>query len=185
MPAAVVALVGTLDASRPVGASIAAIDVWFLDRTTGRTSVGHLSVDEDAGDKADLVLAVRVVDFIRARMFDSLVHTQNLTKERPHRVDAHATVGRRSLALGLVSTGSFSGFSPAFLPFLEIGYGVRPWLRLALGAGAFGSQPRPVRLPTAGSATLDEVLGVFSVSCMALRALRANWRFAALRSRAR
>jgi hypothetical protein len=166
-PAAVVALVGNPDAERPEGASIEAIDVWFLDRTTGKTSVGHLSVDEAAGDRADLVLAVRVVDFIRARMFDSLVRNQALTREKRGPAAAHAPVGRRYLALGLLSTGSFAGFSPAYLPYLEIGYGFRPWLRLSLGAAGFGTQPRKVTFPTAGSAMLDEVLGTLSVSLVA------------------
>ena len=166
-PAAVVALVGKPDGERPAGSYIQAIDVWFLDRTTGKTSVGHLSVDEDAGDRADLVLAVRVVDFIRARMFDSLVRTLALMRDRQHKVTAHATVGRRYLAAGLVGTGSFSGFSPALLPFLEVGYCVVPWLRLNLGAGAFGTEPRRVSVTTAGSATIDQTLGVASASVMA------------------
>jgi hypothetical protein len=171
-PAAVVALVGKSDAERPEGASIEAIDVWFLDRTTGKTSVGHLFVDEAAGDRADLVLAVRVVDFIRARMFDSLVRNQALTKEKRGLLAAHVPAGRRYLALGLLSTGSFSGFSPTYLPYLEIGYGLRPWLRLSLGAGGFGTQPNKVTFSNAGSATLDEVLGTLSVSLLG----PARWR---------
>ena len=170
-PAAVVALVGHPEHSND--SAIGAIDVWFLDRSAGKTSVGHLSVDKDAGDRADLVLAVRVVDFIRARMFDSLVRSQNLSREKPRPVVAHTTVGRRYLAFGMVSTGSFSGFSPAFLPTLEVGYAVRPWLRLTLGAGAFGAQPRTVTVASAGSATLDEALGSFSASLLA----PAWWRF--------
>lgn len=173
MPAAVVALVGKPDAEQPEGAAIEAIDVWFLDRTTGKTSIGHLSVDEAAGDRADLVLAVRVVDFIRARMFDSLVRTRALTREKRSPVVAYAPVGRRHLALGLLGTGSFSGVSPAYLPYLEIGYGLRPWLRLNLGAGGLGTQPSKVSSPGAGSATLDEALGMVSVTLMA----PAWWRF--------
>lgn len=174
MPAAVVALVGKPDAEQPEGASIEAIDVWFLDRTTGKTSVGHLFVDEAAGDRADLVLAVRVVDFIRARMFDSLVRNQALTREKHPPLAVHAPVGRLTLALGLLSTGSFAGFSPAYLPYFEIGYGVRPWLRLALGAGGSGKQPRRVSSEGAGSAMLDEELGMVSVSLIA----PAWWRLA-------
>jgi hypothetical protein len=167
MPAAVVALVGNRDAEQPDGASIEAIDVWFLDRTTGKTSVGHLSVEEAAGDRADLVLAVRVVDFIRARMFDSLVRNQAPNREKRSPPAAHAAVGRRHLALGLLSTGSFAGFSRAYLPYVEIGYGVRPWLRLAVGAGGLGTQPSEVSLAGSGSATLDEFLGMVSLSLVA------------------
>lgn len=170
-PAAVVALVGHPELSND--SAIGAIDVWFLDRSTGKTSVGRLSVDKDAGERADLVLAVRVVDFIRARMFDSLVRGQSLSREKPRPVVAHTTLGHRYLAFGMVSTGSFSGFSPAFLPTLEVGYAVRPWLRLILGAGAFGAQPRTVTVASAGSATLEEALGSFSASLFA----PAWWRF--------
>ena len=173
MPAAVVALVGKQpEPDEPLGSAIGPIDVWFLDRATGKTSVGHLSVDKEAGDRADLVLAVRVVDFIRARMFESLVRTQSLVAEKRRPAVVRAAAGRRYLALGVVSTGSFSGFSPAFLPYLEMGYAVRPWLRLTLGAGAFGAQPRTVTVASAGSATLDEALGMASLSLLA----HAWWR---------
>jgi hypothetical protein len=170
-PAAVVALVGNPDAQRPADSPLGTTDVWFLDRSTGKTSVGHLTVDQDAGDRAEVALAVRVVDFIRARMFDSLVRTQAVTRDKPHPAAAYANFGRRYVAAGFVGTGSFSGFSPALLPFVEVGYGVRPWLRLTLGLGAFGTQPRRT-LPPAGSATMEEVLGLASVSLMA----RPVWR---------
>ena len=166
-PAAVVALVGSREASHPVGAAIGTIDVWFLDRATGKTSVGHLSVAEDAGDRADLVLAVRVVDFIRARMFDSLVRTKTLTPERSSTVAVPRTSGRFFLALGMAGTGSFSGFSPAYLPQLHMGYGVRPWLRLTLAAAGLGTQPRALSVPFAGSASIEETLAAFSLSIFA------------------
>lgn len=166
-PAAVVALVGKQpEPGGLLGSALGAIDVWFLDRTTGKTSVGHLSVEKDAGDRAELVLAVRVVDFIRARMVDSLVRTHSRAVEKPRPV-AVAVAGRRTLALGVVSTGSFSGFSPAFLPYLEMGYALRPWLRLTLGAGAFGAQPATVTVASAGSATLAEALGMMALSLWA------------------
>jgi hypothetical protein len=189
-PAAVVALVGrreataapdgagpapdqpsspTVDAS-PAYASIGSIDVWFLDRVTGETSVGHLTVEEEAGSRAELVLAVRVVDFIRARMFDSLVRARAEAKaERPPPV-THALAGRRFVAVGVSSTGSFAGFGIAFLPTLELGYTVREWLRLSVTAAGFGSEPR--QETTAGSATLKQKL-------LGLRALfmaRPRWR---------
>ena len=169
-PAAVVALAGTADADRPVGSAIGTInvcDVWFLDRATGKTSVGHLSVEQEAGDRADLVLAVRVVDFIRARMFDSLVRTRALTPERHQPLVAYLTTGRYFLALGVAGTGSFSGFSPAILPFAQLGYGLRTWLRLTLGAAGLGSQPRPLSVPSAGSAAIEETLTAISLSLFA------------------
>ncbi len=85
-PAAVVALMAagaSASPEKPPAAGARAMDVWFLDPATGETSVGHLTVQEEAGERADLVLAVRVVDFIRARMFDSLVRNLAATRARP------------------------------------------------------------------------------------------------------
>jgi hypothetical protein len=49
-----------------------ALDVWFTDRLTGKTVEGHVSVENESGDRAPVVLAVKAVDFLRARMFDFL-----------------------------------------------------------------------------------------------------------------
>lgn len=148
-PAAVVALVAspTPDPAAPDAPAVAALramramDVWFLDPATGATSVGHLIVEPEAGPRADLVLAVRVVDFIRARMFDSLVRSRATAKRKRAPVD-HTPDGRRYLAAGLTATGSASGFGAAFLPTLEVGYAWRPWLRTSLGVAGWGSRPR-------------------------------------------
>jgi hypothetical protein len=169
-PAAVVALVGKPGAAGSPSAPIGSIDVWFLDRATARTSVGHLTVDDDAGDRSELLLAVRVVDFIRARMFDSLVRNLAETRAKRRQVVAHDLEGRGFVAAGMASTGSFSGYSPAWLPSLELGYTARRWLRLSLGASGLGTQPR--RETTAGSATMDQKLLTFSAAFMA----RTWWR---------
>jgi hypothetical protein len=170
-PAAVVALVGK--SGPAVGATISSIDVWCLDRATGKTQVGHLTAEEGAGDRADLLLAVRVVDFIRARMFDSLV--RNLAEARakqPKQRQAvtHELVGRWRVAAGIGSTGSFSGFAPAWLPALEFSFAVRRWLHLTLGAEGLGS--RPSRGTGTGSATMDQKL----VKVSAVFVARTWWR---------
>lgn len=54
------------------GADPRAIDVWFTDRHTGKTALGHLAVETAVGERASVVLAVKVVDFLRARMADAL-----------------------------------------------------------------------------------------------------------------
>jgi hypothetical protein len=146
-PAAVVALV-----EPPKGTALAAIDVWLLDGTSGKQSVGHLLVENEAGDRAEQVLAVRVVDFIRARMFDSLVRSSEKRKSPP--VPPPDVAGKHFVAAGLTATGSFSGFAAAYLPELRIGYGVRPWLRVIAAAAGFGS--KPVLENKSGSATVDE-----------------------------
>ena len=163
-PAAVVALVGKKVAEGETGSPLRSIDVWFLDRATARTSVGHLTVEDDAGDRADLVLAVRVVDFIRARMFDSLVRTLAASKARRRQVLARELEGRGFVAAGVAGTGSFSGFSSAFMPAIEIGYAVKKWLRLTLGACGLGMQPR--RETGAGSVTMDQKVVKLTVTLM-------------------
>ena len=190
LPAAVVALVGKREANSapvdgaaaigapggpmetvaPFPAPIGSMDVWFLDRVTGQTSVGHLTVEEEAGPRADLVLAVRVVDFIRARMFDSLVRAQAEAKAKRAPPIAHALSGRRFVAVGVSSTGSFSGFGPAFLPALELGYAVRSWLRLSVAAAGLGSQPR--QETAAGRAAMEQTW----VSLRMLLLARPRWR---------
>jgi hypothetical protein len=154
-PAAVVALLADGRDSEG-GQAIRAVDVWFLDRTSGRISVGHLPVEEGAGDRAEQALAVGVVDFIRARMFDSLVRASVESKaERPRSIPA-IPLGRYQVFAGLGAMGSFSGFSSALLPFVEAGFALRPWLRLSLAGGGFGT--RVDRRTSAGSVDIAQRL---------------------------
>jgi hypothetical protein len=163
-PAAVVALV-----EREQADTLGAIDVWFLDCATGGSSLGHLLVESDAGDRAELLLAVRVVDFIRARMFDSLVRSSAKAQRKP--LLHHEPLGRHFVAVGFGATGSFSGLPTSFMPSIEAGLGLRPWLKLSIRAQGFGSKPR--RENRMGSATIDEKLILLSAN---LRG-RAWWRF--------
>jgi hypothetical protein len=166
-PAAVVALLErTQDV--PQAAPLSAIDVWFLDRTSGKTSVGHLLVEDEAGDRAELVLAVRVVDFIRARMFDALVRSSAGTKRAP--VSSHEAVGRHFVAAGITSTGSFSGVSSSLMPTVQAGYRLRSWLHVLVGGAGFGTKPTAEN--AAGSATVEQKLFMVGAN---LRA-RSWWR---------
>lgn len=140
-PAAVVALSGGGRAGEDASA-LAAVEVWFLDRASGKISVGHLSVEANAGDRVEQALAVGVVDFIRARMFDSLVQAsatskaERLPSAEPIRLRAY------QVSAGLGTLGSFSGFSPTLLPLVEASLTLRPWLRLSLAAGGLGTRVR-------------------------------------------
>jgi hypothetical protein len=140
-PAAVVAL-SSDGYEREDQQTIRAIDVWFLDQSSGKLSVGHLSVDKDAGERAKQALAVGVVDFIRARMFDSLVRASVESKVERPRSAPPIPLGRYQVLAGFGGIGSFSGFSPALLPFVEASVTLRPWLRLSLAGGGFGTQVR-------------------------------------------
>jgi hypothetical protein len=163
-PAAVVALSKT-NVEGPAESPIGSIDVRFLDRTTGKTSVGHLTVEAEAGDRADLVLAVRVVDFIRARMFDSLVRSlaDDRLKRRPLSAPVRppALVGRRYLAIGAGATGGVA----TYFPTIEVGYSAKRWLRLGLGAGGFGAQTMRENAST-GNVTIDQRVAKASVTLL-------------------
>jgi hypothetical protein len=152
-PAAVVAFAGSQEEQQ----SARSLDVWFLDRATGRTSVAHLTAGEstDSGDRADVILAVRAVDFIRARMFDTLATRQAEPAKKPPEPVAQA-LPRLYLAVGLGILADFSGFQPALAPQLEAGYPLRPWARLSVMALGFGS--RAAKDTTAGQVSLDQRL---------------------------
>ena len=129
-----------------------ALDVWFTDRFTGKTVFGHVSVDNEAGDRSSVVLAVKAVDFLRARMFDFLV-------ARPGgRVDARSAAAplaapggsitpppsvpvgslksrRVILSIGVGTLSSLQGLGTTVLPLLRAAYDitVRSTLRIILG----------------------------------------------------
>lgn len=160
-PAAVVAFAGALAET----AAAQTLDVWFMDRASGKISVVHLSADGVDGekDRSDVVLAVRAVDFIRARMFDTLVEQKSET-ERP----VGATVGavrerRLYLALGVDIVGQASGFAPAVAAAGELAYGWTRWLRTGIAGFGFGTRPQ-----------LTDGNGVTSVDFEAL-VLQATW----------
>jgi hypothetical protein len=152
-PAAVVALSsdGQAVADKP---AIRAVDIWFLDRGSGKISVGHLPVEKDAGDRAEQALAVGVVDFIRARMFDSLVQASVESKVKPASSAAPIPLRGYQVSAGLGAIWSFSGF--ALLPFVEASFALRSWLRLSLAGGSLGAQVR--HRTTAGSVDIDQHL---------------------------
>jgi hypothetical protein len=173
-PAAVVALSSSGQAVEDKPA-IRAVDVWFLDRASGKISVGHLPVEEDAGDRAEQALAVGVVDFIRARMFDSLVHASVESKGERPRSAPPIPLRSYQVSAGLGALGSFSGFSSTLLPFVEASLALRPWLRLSLAAGGFGTQVR--QRTDAGSVKSEQRLlraGVMFVAPALARRLHLN-----------
>jgi hypothetical protein len=136
-PAAVVAFAGSQSGERPEHS----LDVLFLDRASGRTFVEHFVVDDaEAEDRAEVIVAVRAVDFIRARMLDALVRRAKASapSEPPRPMPRHrlAYVGG-----GLVVLGTFAGFSPSVAPRIELGYEPAEWLRLAASGLAFGTRP--------------------------------------------
>jgi hypothetical protein len=141
--AAVVVFANTAAATPPDG-PVHQLDVWFLDRSSGKTSVAHLHVSDEEMDRADVVLAVRAVDFIRARMFDTLANRLATAAPPPSPAPpqpAPALRDRVFLAGGLAVLGTFSGFSPSLLPYIEAGYQLRSWVRATVSASGLGTRP--------------------------------------------
>jgi hypothetical protein len=134
------------------------LDVTFLDRSTGKTSVAHVTAGDvaDTQGRAEVIIAVRAVDFIRARMFDALAGRRSEPPSPPSGSAAPAPrgLGRYSLSAGVVVLGTPSGFSPAVAPRLAAGYALAGWLRL--GVSAFGLGSRPGRQTAAGRVDLDQ-----------------------------
>jgi len=126
----------------PEGNTAHALDVWFMDRASGKTSVAHLTAGEyaDGGDRSEVILAVRAVDFIRARMFDTLAG-RPVERNRSKTQLEGARVPRLYLATGAGVLGGASGFSPSLVPQIEVGYRLTDWSRISVTTFAFGTQP--------------------------------------------
>jgi hypothetical protein len=131
------------------------LDVWFLDRASGKTSVAHLTADDlaDAAGRSEVVLAVRAVDFIRARMFDTLAGRQ-VEPTRPQAQPEKARARKRYLAAGITVLGGTAGFPPALAPHLEVGYRLTDWGRV--GATTFGFGTSPHNDGNSGQVSLDQ-----------------------------
>jgi hypothetical protein len=117
------------------------LDVWFMDRANGKTSVAHLTADEyaDAVDRSEVILAVRAVDFIRARMVDTLAGMPAEIERAKPQPDV-TRVRRIYLAAGIGVLGGSSGFSPSLAPQIEVGYPLTAWSRISATAFALGTQ---------------------------------------------
>jgi hypothetical protein len=150
-PAAVVTVVRPDPGAEGSGA----LDVTFLDGSTGATSVAHVTAGEvgDARERADVIAAVRAVDFIRARMFDALA-VRRVAPPSPPPPVVERDPRRYSLAAGVALVGTPSGFAPAVLPRLALGYAVAGWLRIGISAQGLGS--RPGRQTEAGRVDLEQ-----------------------------
>lgn len=149
-PAALVAFSGAQSGERPEHS----LDVLFLDRASGRTFVEHFVVeDAEAEDRAEVIVAVRAVDFIRARMLDALVRRAKASvPHEPQRpMPRHGVVYAGG---GPSVLGTFNGFAPSVAPKIELGYEPVEWLRLA--ASGFGFGTRPSAQSVAGEVDLDQ-----------------------------
>jgi len=154
-PAAVVTLTGMTEGAEPHS-----LDISFFDRGTGRFSVAHVVAnDPGTADRDEVVMAVRAVDFIRARMLETLTSKQMdaaPSKPPPASPQASPPLRRKYLAAGLGVLGNRSGFSPAWTPQLEAGYRSMPWLRVGVMVLGRGSRPQLDDSKANGSVGIDQ-----------------------------
>lgn len=161
-PAAVVALSGAQSGDEP-GHSL---DVLFLDRSSGKTSIEHFSVDKDdeVEDRAEVIVAVRAVDFVRARMLDALVSRAKAPRAAPAPRPATRPAAQSVVyaAVGAVVLWAASGFAPSVAPKIELSHQPMEWVRV--GVSAFGLGTRPSASSAAGEVELDQRYAGVSVT---------------------
>lgn len=156
-----------------------ALDVWFTDRSTGKTVLGHVSVENEAGDRSSAVLAVKAVDFLRARMFDFLVARPASLTDAPAapasplpRAAATADVvvpsrplssepfgaGRFGVSIGIGGLRSLQGLGTTILPMLRGAYDLTSWSSLRITFGGLGTRSRLDVM--GGDATVTEEVAI-------------------------
>jgi hypothetical protein len=151
-PSAVVAFSGPKDSAQ----APYSLDVWFMDRASGKISVAHLTAEgeSDIEDRGDVIIAVRAVDFIRARMFDSLAGRRAATP-KPQQASPSPSMKRKYVAAGVGVFSSFAGFKHSLAPQLELGYSITSWARVGANAFGLGTRPRVVD-SNVGQVSLDQ-----------------------------
>jgi hypothetical protein len=147
-PAAVVAIARPRDGMP----TLHALEVWFQDRGSGKASVAYIDAGDvaDAPERTEVVVAVRAVDFIRARMFDTLASRRSeppspqpppAPSASPPAPPREEPVQRYDLAIGVAVLRMPSGFSPSLTPQIVAAFRPAPWLRLGLSASGLGGRP--------------------------------------------
>lgn len=167
-----------------------ALDVWFTDRLTGKTALGHVAVANEAGDRLAAVLAVKAVDFLRARMLDFLAARPGPPAAPPADRPAAAAsplppspvrvaspsagsvpagtrdsfVARRSgLSIGVVALRSLQGLGTTFAPVLRGAHDLTTWSSLRITVGGLGTSHRAVTVGGGATFTEDLAMGEWVV----------------------
>lgn len=155
-----------------------ALDVWFSDRLTGKTVFGHVSVENETDDRASVVLAVKAVDFLRARMFDFLVaRPASITGGRvesassfpsavavsPSPPSSGGPFGTRRIgvSIGIGALRSLQGLGTTVVPLLRGAYGLTTWSSLRITLGGLGTQSRVNVMGDSATVTEDVAMGEF------------------------
>jgi hypothetical protein len=145
-----------------VGSDSRALDVWFTDRQTGKTVLGHIAAERETGGRASGVLAVKAVDFLRARLIDFLATRPAppgpaagappsapavLASPSPGRAEASGhPAARFGLAVGVGLLHSLQDLGTTIMPVLRAAYVLGGWSALRVTLGGLGTRTaaRPV-----------------------------------------
>jgi hypothetical protein len=162
--------VATLALMRVAGK--AAIDVWVVDRVSGKTLVRRVEAIAE-GDLVPAALAIRAVDLLQASLAESTLPGRVLPQKMPADLaallpkplasKAAPTVGF-GLGVGVGVLHSFAGLGPAVTPVVQLTRSVHPHLavRLELAGPAFSQSIEAV----AGLASPRQELATLGLSTM-------------------
>jgi hypothetical protein len=155
------AFIDVIGDRRPVG-----VDIWIRERASRKLRVSRLMLEPDDDETA--TLAIRAIEVLRSNFL--VLDLAGAGRARapvppPSRVDqprpSPETSARFGLEAGAAALAGFDRVSPALLPFVRLGWAVRPWFGLeAMGAG-FGT--RPSIESAAGSASVAQSFGLFGL----------------------
>jgi hypothetical protein len=150
-------------------AAPATIDIWVVDRRSGRPEVSRVAWGPDMDDAPER-LAIRAVEALRSRLVELDLATgrapavtvgpeptTTLTRSPPAS-DAESSGGQIDLQAGAALLTSVDGVGPALMPVVRLGWAAHSWLVLQGTFAGFGS--RPTISSAAGSASVAQSYAV-------------------------
>lgn len=171
------------------GDSLTDMELWVVDRLTGRRVVRHLNAAGESGTRASEILAIRAAEQLSASLIDlhlapkaaaaapEVAPLANPAKgESPLGSGRSAERSRFRVDLGIGSLFSFEGASPTVTPVGRLSWAALPSWELRLTGAGLGTRSS-VTSPS-GSATFSQDLmlveSVFSPSKAGVLGIRAS-----------
>lgn len=147
-----------------------AIELWLVDRLTGKLLLRRIEGLAGATEQKPEVLARHTVDVLRGTLLDLLVTglrtaVSEVHSERRRELPTveKEPIPRAGMEGGVVLLGSFGGVDPALVPLLRVRFSASETFELRATGAAFGTRAG-VRA-AAGTASIDQSFGL--VECVA------------------
>jgi hypothetical protein len=152
-------------------------EIWIVDNVAGKTIVRHIDTESKTADDASDLLAVRVVELLRATLLESAIARQHEDEapkpEAPASNEGRATLrGRRSvdgapakqlgLHLGGTMLWSPTELGPAWLPVVRAEWLAHRILHPRLSFVGLGTRPQVAGRE--GNAAVQQMLASFEVA---------------------